>query len=176
MNTPAAFRATYADWKLIKTRGVVQVVFEVPLADHKEVLKVLGGMPDVARERWFGIAPIDLSQTRKEAMPNKPLSGLDAARPQPDDSKQLAGAKRPWETFEPAQQAGIRSNDIRFVQFLEEEYRDIWREHQDAAECIRSICEVRSRAELGTDQRKRVLWNQLDRHYQAWDAKVRLNA
>jgi len=113
---------------------------------------------------------------RKEAMPNTSRSLEPHNAPPQPDSPRSAGAKRPWEDFQPAQQAGIRSNDVRFEQFLEEEYPAQWRELQDAAECIRSICGVHSRAELGTDHAKRVIWHQLDKHFQAWDARVRMNA
>jgi hypothetical protein len=98
-------------------------------------------------------------------------------------SETLAGAvceawrrHRPWEEFPPAQQAGMRSGDVKFAIFLEEEYPEHWREFEDSADCIRSICAVKSRSELGNDQRARILWTQLDKHFLAWDAKIRLNA
>lgn len=53
-----AIRATYADWRLIKTRSVVQVVFEVPLHDADAAYEVLGGMPKPSTEQWFAIAAI----------------------------------------------------------------------------------------------------------------------
>lgn len=56
MTNAAAFRATYADWKLIKTRSVVQVVFEVPLEQADLAYQVIGGMPDPGAERWCAIA------------------------------------------------------------------------------------------------------------------------
>jgi hypothetical protein len=104
----------------------------------------------------------------------KPTSDVSPATPRRLDKP--AGAKRDWNDLQPAQQAGIRSGDSNFIEFLQKEYTQEWLEHGDAADCIRSICGVHSRAELGTDSRKRVLWNQLDKHFQAWDAKVRLNA
>src|SRR3990167_4487377 len=120
MTQPAAFRATYADWKLIKTRGVVQVIFEVPLADHDAAYDVLGGMPNPANEVWFGIAPL---QTGKEAMPNHPQHNQPVdARPQP--SQPQAGAKRgvrPWQDLSPASQAAIRINEPTFAAYLREE-------------------------------------------------------
>ena len=58
MNKPLAFRGTYSDWRLVKTRGVVQVILEIPLADADMAYQILGGMPDASRERWFGIAPL----------------------------------------------------------------------------------------------------------------------
>lgn len=53
---PAAFSATYADWKLIKTRQVVQVIFEVPLEAAGHAYNVMEGMPSPMQERWFAIA------------------------------------------------------------------------------------------------------------------------
>ena len=54
--TAAAFKATFADWKLIKTRGCIQLVFEVPLHESDMAYRVVGGMPNAAEERWFAIA------------------------------------------------------------------------------------------------------------------------
>lgn len=141
--TDLAFRATYSDWKLIKTRGVVQVIFEVPLADHDVAYQVVGGMP-TSNERWFAIAPINLAKEPFEK------------------------ARRKWNELQPAQQAGIRCDEPRFVAFLIENYPDDWHESQDAAACVRLICAVHSRVELGTNQKARVIWHQLDSAYQAW--------
>jgi hypothetical protein len=65
MDKPAAFSAEYADWKLIRTRKVVQIVFEVPmeLADH--AYQVVGGMPNLAEPSWFGIARLVRGETEK---------------------------------------------------------------------------------------------------------------
>lgn len=62
MDKPAAFTASYSDWKLIKTRGVVQIVLEVPLKAADHAYNVLGGMPDFGNERWVAVA-----QLQKEA-------------------------------------------------------------------------------------------------------------
>jgi hypothetical protein len=53
---PAAFGAEYVDFKLIKTRSTVQVVFEIPLGAADHAWKVLGGMPSQGESTWFGIA------------------------------------------------------------------------------------------------------------------------
>jgi hypothetical protein len=107
--------------------------------------------------------------------PETPPVSIPATLPV-DTDKPLSGAKRPWEDFQPAQQAGMRSHDVRFEHFLEEEYPTRWRELQDTAECIRSICGVHSRAELNTGHANRVLWTQLDKHFQAWLLKEKVGA
>lgn len=56
MEKPAAFSATYSDLKLIKTRKVVQFIFEVPLEAAGHAYNVLGGMPSPMDEKWFAIA------------------------------------------------------------------------------------------------------------------------
>lgn len=53
---PAAFSAVYSDWKLIKTRGVVSISFEVPLEAAGHAYNVLSGMPSFAEETRFAIA------------------------------------------------------------------------------------------------------------------------
>lgn len=59
MTDTAAFSATYSDWKLIKTRGVVQIVLEVPLKAAGHAYNVLGGMPDYENEKWVGVARLE---------------------------------------------------------------------------------------------------------------------
>ena len=160
-----AFKATYSDWKLVKTRGVVQIVFEVPLAEADGAYEILGGMPVIAKERWFGIAAIKASQQEE-----------DRAVPRQTSSPSTGGAKRDkmdWRDLQPAAQAALRCNDATFRAFLVEEHesrpRDV-SDPEEAAEFIRSMFGINSRSELGTDQRKRVLWHQLDEQYQAWKA------
>lgn len=150
---PTAFRATFSDMKIIKTRQQVQLVFELPLADFDQAYNVLGGLPNPASEQWFAIAPL-----RKEVVNESP-------RPQA-----APGAKRSWQDLSPQQQAGIRCDDIAFTVFLQEERPEDWHEASDAAQCVRLICGVESRSELETNQKARVIWHQLDQQYGAWKA------
>lgn len=59
MNKPAAFTATYSDLKVVRTRQVVQFIFEVPLEAADHAINVLGGMPSPMQERWFAIARME---------------------------------------------------------------------------------------------------------------------
>lgn len=150
----AAFRAVYADWKLVKTRQTVQIIFEVPLHEADKAYDVLGGMPAPAAERWFGIAAL----------------ATEHAKPQPVVDRPPAGAKRDWRDLPPQQQAGIRCDEPTFAAFLKEERKDDWHEATDVADCVRLICGVKSRAELSTNHKARVIWTQLESQYQAWKA------
>ncbi len=109
---------------------------------------------------------LPVSQAEKEAMPNsRPVSRQDNAQPQPAPT---AGAKRDWRDLQPQQQAGIRCGEPIFVAYLKEVYPHEWRETGDAAECVRLICGVHSRVELGTNNKARVIWHQLDEQFTTW--------
>jgi hypothetical protein len=162
-----AFRAAYSDWKLVKTRGVVQIVFEVPLAESDAAYDVVGGMPDVSKERWFGIAAIKVREATERAKPGQ------EATPDPDRAKP---AKRDWRDVQPAAQAGIRCAEATFRAFLNEVKKYGVTHHEEAAEAVRELCGVNSRVELGTKHAARVIWHQLDAEYQAWLAKERVGA
>jgi hypothetical protein len=153
MNTPAAFKATYSDWKLVKTRGVVQVIFEVPLADSDTAYEILGGMPDASKERWFGIAA--LRGERQEPI-------IDA--PEEKQSKN-------WRELQPSAQAGIRCAEPIFWAFLKEELNMKDQGSADnAASFVRAHCKVNSRAHFNTNPAAKAVWQSLDNQYQAWKA------
>jgi len=162
-----AFRGTYADWKLIKTRGVVQVIFEVPLADADAAYDVLGGMPVHGKERWFGIAALKSTAEETAAKPRQTSS------PNPTGG---AKQKMDWRDMQPAAQAGIRCADPMFRAFLREVKHYGHCDEDEAATAVRDICGISSRAQLGTVHAARVIWHQLDSEYQAWLAKERVGA
>jgi hypothetical protein len=56
MSEKAAFRATYSDFKYIKTRSCVQIIFEVPIEASNEAYEILGGVPKPGAEIWCAIA------------------------------------------------------------------------------------------------------------------------
>lgn len=153
MNTPAAFRATYADWKLVKTRAVVQVIFEVPLADADTAYEILGGMPDASKERWFGIA------------------ALRAARHEPIVDDPQEKPVKAWRELQPSAQAGIRCAEPIFWAFLQEELNMKEQGSADnAASFVRAHCKVNSRAHFNTNPAAKAVWQSLDNQYQAWKA------
>lgn len=156
MNTPAAFKATYSDWKLVKTRGVVQVIFEVPLADSDTAYEILGGMPNHANERWFGIAALNGHATES-------IIGA------PDQKK-----GEQWKDCQPSKQAGIRCSEPLFWAYLREEHAaDPCANSDDAASFVRAYCRVNSRAHFNANPAAKAVWQNLDNAYQAWKAVQR---
>jgi hypothetical protein len=108
----------------------------------------------------IGDDELPVQQPAKERRP----ATLQPANPRP------AGAKRDWRDIQPAAQAGIRCADPTFRAFLREVKKYGHCDEQDAAVVVRDICGVNSRVELGTNQKARVIWHQLDEQFQAWKA------
>jgi len=173
MSKSLAIRAAFADMKIVKTRQVVQLILELPLADFDQAYEVLGGLPNPANERWFAIAAI------KEVMPD-PQSQHDSkpdARPEPKQDKPARARHgvRPWRDLLPSSQAAIRCEEAAFTHFLREARPDDWHETQDTADCVRLICGVASRGELNSNHAARVIWHQLDAHYDSWKLLERIS-
>lgn len=86
----------------------------------------------------------------------------------PDRAKRMD-----WRDMQPAAQAALRCDQPAFRTFLMEEHSFRPRDpnsSDEAADFIRSFFGIKSRSELGTDPRRRVLWKQMDDQFQAWKA------
>lgn len=149
MAQPSAFKGTYSDWKLVKTRGVVQVIFEVPLADADAAYSILGGMPNAANETWFGIAALNIGASQQPAAP-------------------VEKERMKWAEVQPTAQAGIRCDDPIFWAFLREDCQQRVDNSNEAATAVRKICGVNTRAAFNTNHTARVAWHQLDSKFGAW--------
>lgn len=162
--TAAAFSATYSDWRVIKGRKVVQVVFELPLEKADEAYQVLGGMPIAASEVWCAVARLGSSggDTRQEGSGDSCASMQSSAAP--SHSKKS-----------PAQIAGYLCTLPTFHKFLQEKFTEVWwrnsapsraTEEEIAKQCIYDICTVTSRTQLTKENTE---WNALQIAFQLWE-------
>ncbi len=148
-----AIRATYSDLKLVKTRKVLQLIFEVPIEEADNALRVLGGMPRADAKTWVGIALIT-----EEA----------ATQPADKPRRRMADLSR-------AQQAGILCNHWQFQHFVNHVYEVNFSGSDDTektAEFVRNYCKVASRAELDNSEHGHERWDQLRTEYDAWTGKI----
>lgn len=164
--TAAAFKATYSDWKLIRTRKVVQIVFEVPVESAGLAYEVLGGMPRPDSEVWCAVARLDPTK-ESAAQP----------RPSPTTAPTSTGGAhhKSFHEMSAAQQAGILCNEPRFAKFLMERRRSHWSVAAEATEtperaavAVRDICVVKSRAEIDKNEGATFRWRTLVSDYRAW--------
>jgi hypothetical protein len=162
MNAPAAFRASYSDWKLIRTRKVVQIVLEVPVEEADAAYQVLGGMPNPAESFWCAVARLD-ERTKTGA------ARLD----------KKAKAKREWQDLEPSAQISIRCGELAFHVFLREKFPRMWdmldnpdddrTPEEMAIMFVRQHCGVASRADVNLSNPPALeAWNRLEWDYHAW--------
>jgi hypothetical protein len=168
--TAAAFQATYSDWRLIKGRKVVQVVFEVPLEGAAIVHDVLGGMPDPSKSVWCAIARLN---NEKGVMPPESKHSTTETPPRAE-RETPRGARRSWHEMSPAQQAGILANDPKFQRFVLERgtfgnERLLEQNAEGAAEFIRISCAVSSRADIKPGSNHAALWESLVSRFRAWE-------
>lgn len=146
MNKPAAIQASYADYRRVKGRKVLQLIFEVPLEQAPQVHDVFGEpMPDGST--WVGIARID---------PNAKAEPVKTEKP-----------KRQWGQLSRAEQAGIACNEKGFRAFLESKGHRV-DDADAAAQVVRSICGVTTRALLDTSPFAANEWSKLYGEYTVW--------
>lgn len=148
-------RGTFADFKTVKTRGVCQLIIEVPIEAADHALAVLGGVPQMKSEQWVGLAPITAPETAEEA------PQTETAPEAPDVPEKVKGGprtKRAWHELTMPEQAGIFVHDLSFAKWLlSTEYEGYastviqddakWKLEADAV--LKSRCGIGSKTELG---------------------------
>jgi len=109
----------------------------------------------------------DEAPVQKEA-PAKPRQDSPPKHSHPDGAKRMD-----WRDMQPAAQAALRCDQPAFRRFLMEEHSFRPRDKNnsdEAADFLRSFFNIKSRSELGTDPKRRMLWKQMDDQFQAWKA------
>jgi hypothetical protein len=91
MSAPRVIKATFHDWRTVKGRKQLQLVFEVALEEQQTVLTMLGP-PESSGSKWCAIALLDLK------------------------AAQARGADKHERSL--AERCAILCNDVRFRDFL----------------------------------------------------------
>src|SRR3954467_8257198 len=72
-DSPAAIKATFGDFRLIRSRKVCQLCLEIPIEGADTALAALGGIPQPHSDRWVAVARLNGSATAPLAN-NVPLT------------------------------------------------------------------------------------------------------
>lgn len=165
MANPRAIAGEFADFKLVKTRSVAQIVIEIPIEEGEQAVRMFG-IPQPGKPVQLALARIvEGKQTESEVVPDTDRS---SSRHTGTNTKQ-AGERREWSSLSPATQAGIRCAEPRFQAFLRDKgFMASCATADDAATYVRFICGVDSRAKIGKDRDSLVKWKELEGEYQAW--------
>lgn len=162
MSEPAAFQATFADFRLVKGRKVAQFVVEVPLEAADHALAMLGGLPQPDTDRWVAVARLNPS-------PGVPVVGSDGTDEPRVAPLTTADGSAPGETkvYTLANKIGMRCNDKQFQRWIavREEAEPSDFDATAAAGYVRRYCGVRSRAEITPDSEAAILWSVLETEF-----------
>jgi hypothetical protein len=178
MTAVAAFKACYTDWKLVRTRSVVQIVLEVPVEKSGEAYDVLGGMPTPGAETWCAIARLNEGGANQETAQSS-TEAPKAAEPEPPTdtpAQSLRDDRKGWRDLSYAQQAGIRCSEEAFRKFLHEKIAPdadfdsctTQAAIELAASIVRTHCIVQSRGDIRPNHPSGRLWRGLDEAFQVW--------
>jgi hypothetical protein len=134
-----SLNASFADFKIVKTRGVAQLVFEVDLAQADAALALLGGVPRPEQERWVSIAPVaDGARVVVTPGPEQPPVLAKAGRPAPSDGERIRT------------RAVLLCKDEQFQRWVWERMNYGTKSEEDARGCILDYCRIGSRSLLAT--------------------------
>jgi hypothetical protein len=144
MSNPAVTQGTFADFKLVKTRSVCQVVIEIPIAEADKALDALGGLPRPESERWIALARLNVT----------------SIKPQKE--------RQAWDSLKLAQQAGIRCGEPAFQRYLSEHHIDNCPDERTAVAYVHGYCGIDSRSGLNDNPKAAAKWVELDTQFQLW--------
>ena len=144
MTEARAIRANFSDWRTVKSRKSLQLIFEVPLEQQAEVLKMLGApLPD--SPQWCGIAL--LQDPDEEPKPVDPRA--DAARERGRQAYAMSDAMEKART-----RAVLLCKDVKFRKWIARDIPEIAVASVDMAEDIlRAELKIQSRREIATNER-----------------------
>jgi len=151
MTAPAAFKATFSDFRLVKGRKVAQIVVEVPIEEADNALKALGGIPRPDLERWVAVARLSPGAfiPKSEALASADGEG---ATPQKQPTP-APGETRKEYTL--ANRVGMTCGKPDFWRWIDGQRGTALgvTDAEDAARWVRNKCGVESRTEIkpGTD-------------------------
>lgn len=144
MTDAAIIEAEYVEWKMVKTRKALQLIFEVPL-EHQALVQAALGTPMPDTSTPVAIARLRLEPTSAEIAPV-----ATAALDPPRKSASLA------------QIAGILCNNGSFQKFIRVSNAD------EAADYVRAHCRVSSRANIDGNPDATAAFNALKGEYELW--------
>ena len=139
--TNRVVQGTYADFKIVKTRNVAQIIVEVPLEQAQSAIQMFG-VPTPTREQWVAVAALHEVSVH--------TNGEEGQRA-------IVSA-----------QMGCKSQ--MFGKFLREQMGILEVEDNDEsrAESLRSILGITSRSELGKDKSTLEAFYRIKGEYDQW--------
>lgn len=157
MADAAIIEAEYVEWRMVKTRSSLQLVFEVPLEAQEHVMKALGvPLPNVS-------SPVAICRLVQKAA--RPPAQIAHANDEHAADDIPGKPPRPL-----SQVSAILCGIVAFRRFIMEQY-DGWDQMptaDEAADWLREECGITSRRELDTDEAAAANFRNIRSKYSAW--------
>ena len=156
--TKAAILATFADWRTVKGRKVLQLIFEVPLEDQAKVLTHLGA-PMPMSEMWCGIARVT-----QEGKAEGDATGGTNVKPDTPPAR----FKQRWSDLRPSARAALLTKDPEFQGYTKRFGYD--GTEAGANDFLKAKTNIDSKAELDEPQNEpnRNMFAHMESSYRAW--------
>ncbi len=171
MSEFAAIQGTFADFKLIKTRKLAQLVIEIPIEQADHALECLGGVPRSDMERWVAVARLNMS----DASTREGGDGKRTLEAHAGEAEATTSATKPKREMTLANRIGMLCGDKRFQEYLKTEHPESVPhcsndECKDCAEyAVERLCNVTSLSDIKYDEPKSKVWKiEIYEPFQAW--------
>src|SRR5262245_26819021 len=147
--TAAAIQGTYSDYRRVKGRKVLQLIVEVPIEQAPEVHAAFGE-PSPDGTTWVAVARINPNhdQLREQLVGSVEMERRRGGRL--------------------AQRAGLMCQEPYFWRFLSDRCGHLIQDAIEAADVMRDLLKIGSRADLDHDPVAADAFRRLDREYGAW--------
>lgn len=155
---PAVFTADYYNFEYKKGLKVCRLVFEVPYENAKVVRDVLGDPPLPGEQVQVAIARLSpvAEQSSLSGLSRAPNTEPDSPPPVgPSESGGLgSGARRSFKDMPRSQQAAIKLQDEKFVNWLASEYGNVFPMWEHPDDLLKKALGILSKKDLDTFQHK----------------------
>lgn len=172
MSGHAIIQATYTDMKFVRTRKVVQLVFECPIEQAQHVMDAFGA-PD---ESWYALAKLN--------GPGQRAASSDAVPQPPSAASEGQDRRRHFSDMQPSQQAALKTKDVNFQKFMHDRHGKLWQANRVERDLgvaqtseqlevttdrvIKFLFDMQSKSELDRDPHKAKLWDSLLAEFEIW--------
>ena len=166
MSEESAILAQFSDWRTVKGRKVLQLIFEVPLEEQAKVLTHLGAPMPLA-DLWCGIARVARKGKAGETGAAPVVSGSSMAASDETPPAGNSKPKRRWQDMPPSQRAALLTKDGRFWAYLESQ--GFLGTELAADGFIKSHCGIQSKGELKPGNNvENLRFEDLEGNFKAW--------
>ena len=140
MTTNRVIQGTYADFKIVKTRNVAQMIVEIPLESAQEAINIFG-VPNPSVEQWVAIAVLHSNVVQRNE------DAVNAIK-----------------------QAGMLCKSESFGKFLQAKFvPEVTPEQPESiADGLRKVLGIKSRTEFHQNDDARIAFNRIKGEYDQW--------